>query len=319
MHGIIEFLKDAAERGSHSGINNAYVVKNKNIYARNSILQAGIAWPSKAEFTLSADAVDAALARMKGEVGITVNRDTVVFKCGRLSSSIDRIHEEPAAMPVLPAKGWKPCPPGLGEAFRKAKPFLGDRSWQQGARILKDNITAFSGHGGIQVTVPGLAQKEPILLTEPVLNFIIAQGDPDEYVVDDLKCWCARWEDGRWVRAQQLIGNMDDDIIEGVFERAGKETPVSLSPEWREVLDDAEALSDNTIRLSSKGLQGKKANITTDVDITIKVSPEHESYWKSKLMSAMLDVATAWNPERYPDPALFVGDGIRGVLAGFRK
>lgn len=320
MHEIIDFLKNAVERGNAAGINGCYVVQAGNIYARNMTIQAGIAWDTKAVFTVSADAVDAALSRMKGEVTLKVNSDNIVFKYGKLTSTIERIHETPPSMPDFPKKGWRKYPSGLGAALKLAKPFVGERIWQLGTRLYQDRVTAFSGHGGIDITVPGLAQEQPILLAQTAVNFIIAQGDPDEYVVDDLKCWCVRWDDGRWVRAQQLIGEMPENIIENIFKTVGTDAPVKLTDEWREAVEDAEALSDNTVMVTAKGLTGKRANITTEVAMKIDVPKEHTSYWKADLLKAMLDVADCWNPDSYrkQTPALFKGKNVRGVLAGYR-
>ena len=319
MQEIISYLKDVAERGAASGTNNCYIVKDGNIYARNQSLQAGIPWPSKVSFTLNADAVDAALSRMKGDVKIKIERDAVIFKCGRLTTTIDRIHETPPVMPEIPRKGWKKSPPGLAAALKLAKPFLGDRSWQQAVRLYEDRVTAFSGHGGVDITVPGLGHVDMVMLTEKTINFIIAQGDPDEWVVDDLKCWIVRWDDGRWVRSQQLIEQMDERQIAGLFERAGTEAPVKLTDEWRGAVEDAEALSDTVVQVSAKGLRGKKANITTDIELDIDVGPDHASFWKGSLMRAMFDVADAWNPDAYRGkvPAYFCGKNARGMLAGF--
>lgn len=317
MHDIISFLRDAVTRGpAATGTAGCYVVRDGAIYARNLAMQAGIPWPSKKNFTIPATALDEALARIKEVKTIKVNDDTVVIGDGRMRSTIQRVHDEPPPLPDFPDE-YEPCPPGLAEALKKAKPFVGDRQWQQGVCVLDGRLVAFSGHAGVEISF-GIAVGRQRILTIPVVDFLIAQGDPDEFAEEE-NAVIFRWEDGRWMRAQLLNEEMPESMIEGIFTKVGDEAATPMGAGWKEALSDAAALSNTTVRLSIEGFQGKKENVVTDVAFPIDVPPDHTSYWHSDHLAAVLEVAEAWNPLAYPEPAFFKGKNVRGVICGYRS
>lgn len=320
MHDIVDFLKDATVRGASAGIMGCYVARDGAIYSRTMMMQAGIEWPSKVGFTVMADALDGALSRMKnkGEVSLNIEKDFIVVKCGRLKSTIRRVHEEAPPLPNFENVNWQAAPRGLTSAVAAALPFMGDRIWQQSVRLFQDRVTAFSGAAGIDITLPGLGLERPYLLSEQVAKFMAQQGDPDE-IGPERNTICFRWNDGRWVRASLLDDTMPEDIITRIFDHAGTETPVAITKEWHEALDDAVALSDATVRLTAEGFQSVKENVTSDVALAIDVPTDHSSYWKGEVLLAVLKVATAWNPLAYPAPAYFTGPNVRGVIAGYRS
>lgn len=317
MHDIINYLKGAVNRVVGSGIESCYVVHDGAIYARCNGLQAGIEWPDSSSFTVPADALDAALARMKDVREMMIEDNAIIIKSGRIKSTIKRVHLPVPGIPEFPEQ-WTRSPPGLGAALDIAKDFVGDRVWTQGIRLMAGRVTAFSGKAGIDIEVPELNLPRPYLITQETAKFLVAQGDPDE-LAGERNAIGFRWLDGRWVRAQLLADEMPEDMIQRIFDNAGEETPVAVDQEWRESLADAAALSDGVVGLNASGLQGIKEAITTDVDLGADVDISHQSYWDSKLLGFVISRCSAWNPSAYPEPALFKGPGFRGVIAGVKR
>lgn len=316
LHEIIDFLKDAVTRGAGAGINGCYIVHNNHIHCRNISTQAGLPFDSKANFALPADAVDAALARMK-DVELIVQPDAVILKGGRMRSTIKRITDEAPPLPD-PIDYWIPSPPGLAAALNTAKGFCGDRIWQIGVRLMNGKVTAFSGKAGIDIDVEDLVIETPFLLLAPTAAYIAAQGDPDEMAVEPAAV-NLRWKDGRWVRCQFLADEMPEDQIESIFENAGETCSIKVTQEWRDAAADAEAMSDGTVKLTFEGLTGIRDNITSIAEFDTGLESTHSSFWNAKSLIEVLAVATEWQPQAYPYPALFLGEGIRGVIQGWKR
>lgn len=324
MHDAIAFLRDAVKRGSDvRGAQGCYIINPTSIRASNDILHAGIDWESGASFVLPADAVDAFLGRTTEITNIKVTEKNVIFSAGRLKSTIERRYEEPEPAPVLP-EDWLPVPSGFTTSLKIAKQFInelasGGRIWQAGVRLWDERITACSGAIAVDMKCPGLMIERPKLLGKGPLEFLIAQGDPDEFGVDHSTI-SFRWDDGRWVRSKLYDAEMPEKLIEQMFtEKAGTDAPVPINDDWRAAHADAMALGDGSLGLTITGFRVMKNHIETDISLDVDVPTDHSSWWSSKDMGNMLAIATAWNPLAWPNPALFVGEGFRGIIAGVQR
>lgn len=324
MHDAIAYLKNAAQRGPGvRGAKDCYIVNPDSIRASNDWLHAGIDWASGASFVLPADAVDVFLARTTEITDIKVSEKTVLFKSGRLQSTIERRFEEPEPAPVLP-DDWLPVPEEFTEKLKIARNFInegaeGPRIWQAGVRIWNERITACSGSILIDIETPGLIIERPKILSKDTLDFLIAQGDPDEFGIDR-NTISFRWDDGRWVRCKEYDTTMPEEIIKSIFsEKGGTEAPVTINDDWKIAHADAAHLGDGSLRLTVTGFQALKDHIVSDISLSVDVPTDHSSWWSSKDFGNMIAVAKSWNPLAWPDPALFVGNGFKGVIVGVKR
>lgn len=314
MHAIIAFLKDAVTRTPNGGITSCYIVREGSIYARNQALQAGVAMDSEVAFSVPADELDAALARMQQVESITVEEGSIQLKAGRLRATIKLNQDEPPPLPLMPTR-WLPCPKNLVEALALARPFIGERGWSQGIRLMNGRVTAMCNIAGIDVVVDGL-QLEPVLLPDITAAFLIAQGAPSEYAAADGSL-TFRWPDGRWLRAQLLTDKMPDvDIILGP---ADSPCPVPITADWRQAYEDAAALSDGVISLTPDALLAARGAAHTRIEIQTPVHEGHLSHWTAKVIGPIIACAAEWNPAAYPQPAVFRAPGLRGVVMGIRR
>lgn len=324
MHDAIAFLKDSVRRGPASvGCSDCYVSDGKTLRAVNDVLHAGVDWPSGAAFTLPAEAVDSFLSRCDEVTSIDVGETTVVLRSKRYRSTIHRRFEEPAPRPTLPDE-WNPVPPGLIDALKVAKRFTDDTStgarlWLTAVRLWNDRVTACSGKVAIDIELPGLPLDKPMLLGKAALDFLTAQGVPDEYGTDRATM-SFKWDDGRWARCQTVNAVMPEEIISKLFsERLGTEAPVPITAEWAQAHADAAALGDHSVGLSVTGFHAKKDGIDSEIALAVDVPTDHMSWWGTKDLGTVIEVASAWNPGSYPEPALFVGEGFRGAIVGVQR
>jgi hypothetical protein len=312
LHDICSFLKSVVERGNNSGSGGLYIVRDGVIYARTMGLAAGIAWPSKKDFAIPAQVLDDLLARMKEVKSIKVTPEQVIITGGRITSEIKRWTDEPPPLPTFKEK-WIKSPPGLVDAMKKAQPFVGDRNWQRGMILQTGVISASNGKALIEVAFKPLKLPRQYILLPKVADFLIAQGDPDEmHLVEHAISF--RWEDGRWMHGQRLDDEMPEGIMSKIFERSGTDAPIEIDASWIEALEDAQAMTDNKILLSSKGFTALKEASTTNVKFDVAVPKEHLSCWMAKDLMSVFKVANAWNPDN-STVAFFKGDDVRGAIA----
>jgi hypothetical protein len=332
MHDVIQFLRDAVDRGpAPQGLGDTYIIDGKMIRAYNGILEAGIAWPSKKSFALPAKAVDDFLARAPDVKKMKVEENAVTLQSGRLSSRIERRFEEALPIPDMPTE-WRVLPEAFTSALKVTAKFTGDpnsgsvRQWMTCVRLFEDRLTAGSGSILIDVVVPGLEVPEPILLSKNTVDFLVAQGNPKRFWTTPLYA-AFEWEDGRWMRSRLVDDTMDEGTVQRIFnELTGSVAPVKFDAGWTAALKDALALvdSENIVNVIPDGLIVSSKHITSTIELSTNVPIDHSSNWKAKDLLNVVGIATSWNPDAYPHkPALFLGEGewggkVRGAISGHR-
>lgn len=319
MHEIIDYLKAVVDKTEFAGVYSCYVVRDDNIYARNVTMQAGLPMPSKVPFNIPAQEINRALGRMKNVDKLTIKDGKVIIKAGRLKVEILVNTDEAQGVPVMPDEFTR-APAGLANALALALPFKGDQGYSDSIQLRNGKVQAISGQRAIAVDLPGLQLEQSMMITKDVAEFIIANGDPDEYHQEE-RALVVRWEDGRWMRAQLLNYEAPDANVDKIFDNAGSEAPIAINAEWREVYDDAVALSPNgVICVTPKALLVQDISdikYTAQVDYTTPGLPkDHKTFWDHKFMEPIIKYADYWNPLAYPAPALFVGKGFKGVVMG---
>lgn len=319
MHDIVNFLKSAVDTSEGAGILGCYIVRDGIIYARNMHLQAGVAMASKQPFNVPASELNRALDRMRDVDKLTIRSGEIEIRAGRMRATIQTNGIETMGMPPMPEE-LRDAPQGLAHALSLCIPFMGDMGYSKSIQMHTGSVGAVSAQRAIRVALPGLEMDEPIMMSKEVAEFIVGQGDPDEYAVEK-RCLVLRWDDGRWVRGQLLNYDAPDDNIKRIFDAAGDEGPVAIDAAWREAYADAVALSANGgIALTNDAFLVKGEHSSAEVaHATPGLPPDHRTYWDAKLLDAVVAVADRWNPAAHPNPAAFFGPGLKGVIMGMSR
>lgn len=316
MHDMVDFLSPAVDRNTNAGVRGCYIMRHNVIYARNMALSAGVPYDHGIELNIPADPLDRALKRMKDVAPLEIDGDWITVKSGRLRSKIKCTTSAAPDPPDMP-ETWKPCPKNLVPALSLAVPFVGDRIWTAGIRLMDGRVTAIHNTMGIDVEVPGLVSP-PILLTADVAKFLIEQGPPEEYDTDDHRA-IFRYKDGRWVNANLIRGEFPPTVDKLFMEFPAKEA-VEIDLEWRNAYRDAVALGDGKLWINRDGFRVKRDNADSFIDCPMRKLPkDHESYWDSKVLGPAVECATLWSPLNYPDRCPFRGDGFRGLVVGMKQ
>lgn len=264
-----------------------------------------------------AEELNAALKRMKDISSLTINENNIVIKSGRLTSTIKSSDYPVEDLEKIPTN-WLPFPPGLIEALKLVKPFVGDRPGTDGIRLMEDRVTGTSGSALLDVKVKGFAFEGQVLMPVETAEFLIIKGAPNEYAQEERFIFF-RWEDGRIVRTRLIDNKFPHELVEKIHDTAGTKAPIKITQEWIEAGDDVEALCDEVFLLDPSGFKGFKGAATYEMAIDTGLPKNHSSSWSIKYLKPVLACAEAWNPMSYPGPTFFKGKNLRGVVMGYRK
>ena len=297
------------------GVLNCYVVKDGQILARDSSLQAGAPFPALVteDFNVPALELDAILSRVKTDIELIHSEGVVTVRGKRLKIDIPCVVDEPPEV-MLPTDGWKPIPHGFCAALKLGAPFILDKLINFGVRLKGDLISVISNRAGIEVGLPGLNATE-CCVSMPCIEFIAAQDDdPIEYHQEE-GAISFRWKGDRWVRGQ-LLSKPFPSTFERIFGSAGEAYPVEITDEWRDAYQDIAALADDVIEMRSDKMIAIKSTSTIESDIATAISKDSSSYWSIVGLNPVISIATHWNPAAWPKPAAFKGPNFRGIVVG---
>lgn len=304
----VSFLKGAVPKGG------SYIFSDHVVYAdarqTTGILAAHPVPHIGGEFALSAQDLEKAIARLPSEPEILNEDGRMVLKAGRLKSSIDLI---PVDAPFDPPDTTRePVPTTLIESLATAAQFSADGMWQSTIHLGTDRVLAtMRGVLMVEVAVPNL--KANASLPADVARYLIS-SEPTE--------WSPR-EDGAtffrgdaYVSCQFSTMAWPDGMFDNLVDRVGDTTPVSITDDWRQALDDIAFLGDGAVIISPQGMRGKTSAADHAVEFPTGVS--RETTWSVAALRPLFAVATSWNPDGEGGISPFVGPNIRGVVAGMR-
>lgn len=314
MKDTTTFLRPALTRND-PGPFGCYHVKDGWMYAQNRALQAAAPTAMTEAFSVPGEELETALDRMSDDLKIVLKDEILKITSGRLRAAIPITRAEPP--PLYNADlTWRTAPPELATILKTALPFVLDtrRGWISCIRLMDNAATTINNKCGISIKFPAW-QSPPSMLTKAVAEFLVA--NPPDYYSPVAGALCFKWADGRFLQSQLDVQQMPG-AVDNVFANAGTETPTPITEEWRAAYADAAAMTESLVEIHPAFLRIKRGSSTVEIDIETQVPPDHFSMWETKVLDAMLQSATAWNPVAWPQPTLFVGAGFRGVVVGVR-
>ena len=182
---------------------------------------------------------------------------------------------------------------------------------------MNNRVTAIKNTCGIDIEVAGLLAPQAVVIPIEAAKFLLEQEQPEQCAIGDNALFC-RWTDGRWMRAQVLATSFPD-TVDRIIDSVGNDAPVEITSAWRDAYADASALSSGAIKITPSGLQGTRGAASGEIEAELSLSADHVSHWDVKVLDVVVPIAERWNPDAYPKPALFLGPGFRGLLAGVRS
>lgn len=246
------------------------------------------------------------------------------LKSGRYTTFIDTVEGE---TPHVEPKGEVVQFDGelLLEAVRKLLPFIGDdayRLWTNG--LLLRGQSAFVTNN-VTLVEYWLGTDVPFVVNIPkvALREMLRIGEPPTYAQLDKNSMTLHYEDRRWIRTQLLETAWPD--LSRVLDVSNNPKPIDkeLFVGIEKLSSDADAEGRvyikggrmSTVPLAPPGVEEEVAETGAHYEIQ---DQELTGVYQIKMLNLLAPVATHADFSRYPEPALFFGERLRGAVIGMR-
>jgi hypothetical protein len=205
----------------------------------------------------------------------------------------------------------------LVEAFRILEPFIGtDASRPFTNGVLLDSGCAFATNntclvqywvGGafpLRVNVPRAAVKEVLRVEEPPTH--------GQVTADSITF---HYTDGRWIRSQLLSTEWPLDIVANLLDQPHNAQP--LPEDFFTGLATIKGMTDGAARVYMTDC-AMHTDLDPEEGAVYEIDLPSEGLYNMHMLSLLECVVKSIDFTRYPEPALFFGDKLRGAIIGMR-
>lgn len=264
-----------------------------------------------------ADAFVKAIANCGESVTISVTSSgRLSVRSGRFRAVVSTIQGE---TPHVEPSGERVDLDGtaLLAAFAVLEPFVGDdasRPFTNG--VLMDAGSAYATNNTCLVQY-WLGATFPLRVNVPraMVREVLRVGEPPTHAQLDAHSITFHYTDGRWIRSQLLSIEWPFDLIGKVLDQPSDPRP--LPADFFTGLATVRALADGASRvyLSDGAL---RTSVHPEEGASYELDLPGEGLYNVHMLSLLEGVVTGVDLSRYPEPALFFGDRLRGAIIGMR-
>lgn len=298
-----------------------YYFSQGEIIAANGRMTAGVPFQHDMECLVPADRLDAFIANAPPEFKFKlINGDELSLTAPKLRARIKVLGAGEYQVARPEGDGYTP-PENLLAAIKVLAPFVSKNAthpWSTGVFLKGDQAYATNntvmarceptGYQGPNIIVPGWA-----------CDYLMERSEaPTEmYVTENSLSFI--WSDASWMRTQLLAGEWPeicDSMIDGI-----DPPEAEIDPDLRAALKIASVFDGERIELQAgKIIAGSASSTLAEVDANI--THGIGSIWNPQLLAPVLEIATKWNPDLYPNPVPWDGgspDGgliVEGIVMG---
>lgn len=319
MKDAIAWIKEGLSTKSIMPAHRFYLVKDGMIYATDGRMTCGHPFPYDKTFCAGGAELDKLVSRMSGAISIELGEDDVTVKAGRLRGKIKTI--DPKDWPYETVNEERsPVPPDLMKGLRLLRPFISDnatRPWALCVRAVND--TLYATNNVTAAAIPGIELDDiDVLIPNWAIDFVLAREGVTHWSHDKAHVGF-HWSNGAWMSTRLIDGTGFPETIEDVINKAGYATH-KLTDDWKDAFNEITSLIDGQIVLREDKMVGRSKSEAMDVEVeAFSVVPKDgESGWSVEYLSSVVACASHFNPDTYPAPSPFRGDGIIGVIIGRR-
>jgi hypothetical protein len=203
------------------------------------------------------------------------------------------------------------------EAFKVLEPFIGtDASRPFTNGVLLDNGSAYATNNTclvqywigaafpLRVNVPWAAIKEVLRVGEPPTHGQITNDSITFH-----------YTDGRWIRSQLLNTEWPLDLISSLLDQPSNAQVLPM--DFFSGLTTIKGMADGASRVYMKD-GGFRTHLDPDEGASYEIQLPSEGLYNTQMLSLLEGVINTIDLARYPQPALFFGDNLRGAIIGMR-
>lgn len=319
MREAIEWVRDALSSKALVSVLQHFLIKDGFIHASDGRMTVAHPFPSTETFCAFGPEMSRLVMRLPENktISISLGEDKVTLSCGKLRGTIKSAN--PEDWPLQETGGTRlPMPKRMMPAFRQLRPFISDnaeKSWALCIHINNDTLYATNNIAVVaapEIDLDGVNALVPHWAIDFILNRpgITHWSHGDGYLA-------FYWDNGAWMRTQLIDDTFPPQAEKIINDAANATWPVS--DEWREAFAEVTALADRYLICHADRIIGisKSKNMEVERDIETPCG-EEPSGWSIDHLKPVINCATHWQPDAYPNPAPFYGDGILGVIMGRR-
>lgn len=203
----------------------------------------------------------------------------------------------------------------LLKALKTLLPFVGNdasRPWTNG--VLLRGQSAFATNN-VTLVEYWLGVESPIVVNIPkeAIVEMLRIDEPPVRTQIDKNSITFHYADERWIRSQLYETNWPD--LSKVLDH--KSAPIPIDEKLFEGIDAIKAFADEIGRVYIQG-GVLRTHADPDLGATYDLQLPFEGLYQIKMLSLLQGVAATADFSRYPNPALFFGDRLRGAITGMR-
>lgn len=322
MKQEITWLDDALSGKDIELMMTHYLVKGGEIRATDGRIIASHPCQVDGEFLVPGEELQTILKRLKEEPKIKLEDGRVSLRCGRFHGSIQTldIRENIWRFPEDHQPKWEPFPKALLPVWRDLRPFISPNAihlWACGVTLAPG--WAFASNNVVLAGAPVEAAKINVIIPTWVIDFVLARAEHLTHWAVTNNYMAFRWSNGAWMRSTLIDGAFPELEKAAMMIKSVPKPTQKISPEYREAVLRIAGLSENGVLIYANRVSGRTAYSEINESLKSEVPKDNEySKWGAMYLEQVIEVATAWSPSNWPKPTPFIGERVRGMIAGMR-
>lgn len=298
---------------------NVYHIRGGQLRAKNRIMRAGIPIMYDEDLVVPGREFEKLVKAIRKNPEVTIGKNQLLFKVDKMRVTLPRLSDEKNPEVDEIEGDVIDLTPEFMEIVKTLNDLLEDAKnpdWQNSIICVNGQmISTFKG----QILM--VADYEPFkendtkcLLPFPLVKFLLnKKTPPDEMILTETQVQF-NWPDDSWVISSVITGKVPAKLFKLLD--TIEEISWEFTDEHREAVKDAAALGAESISFKKDGATALLATGQIDMDVEFPVPETGTSRWDVGHLLKAMNVASKFNFSQYPQPCIFVGDKVRGMLAG---
>ena len=297
----------------------AYHLEGGQLKVMTRYMRAGIPVMFDGELIIPAQDFEKTIKTLRSDPEVIVGPKEIVFRAGKARVTVPRFESEDR----VKVERLEGATVDLDEAFmtclRAVFPLIEDvdtPDWQNSVICIDGQI--ITTHRG-QVLIcthyePFKIAKIKGLFPVDLVRFILNKKAPPKEMILSKANVQFVWPDDSWVISTLIAGNVPARLFHLVNEL--KEPEWEITDEHREAIKDIIAMGGTEATFDETGAWTELDRGRFDTGVTFPLAAGGTSKWSTKHLVTALAIGRCFDFARYPDPAYFSGEGVRGMMAG---
>lgn len=252
---------------------------------------------------------------------IEVRDSNIIVKSGRARSTIKTMPLTDYTL-TQPGPYWRPVPTGFLDALKTARPFVSDNavhSFALSVCLGSDSIYATNNISVVKIDCLDLDGRGELLPCWAI-DYLLSRSDAELIEMQVYPDYAAfRYEDDSWIRTSLISGEFPS-VVPTLYEKYQKPT-WEITDDWKESFGIISELIEEYIDIYSNKLVGRRGASEVEYKIFETPIPQGSEFsrWSLRYLKPVIDLATHWQPDKFPLASEFWAPNVSGFIVGRRN